>query len=78
MITRFIIIINCLLIFSSFNNSNQRESLVYTCDHPEVKCYYKEPCPMLNETCEKYNGTLYKMPESRAKANGKNLCDCIN
>lgn len=33
---------------------------------------------MLKETCEKYNGTLYKMPESRAKANGKNLCDCIN
>jgi hypothetical protein len=65
-----------ILLLSSFAIDENQEQIVFTCDHPAVKCYYVRACNALDEKCTNYKGSIYKMPLSRAKAKGKVECDC--
>jgi hypothetical protein len=67
-----------VMIFSSFieNNTIEQNQNVYICSNPKLKCYYTRPCKDFSDFCSKAKGKIYKVSLKRAKALGKEKCDC--
>ena len=69
-----------LFIFTSskpaISESSSQRDLVYLCSHPSVKCYYKGPCRQFFKVCTDSNSKIIKVSESRARAIGKEECEC--
>ena len=63
-----------LVMTSSISATNQ--NVVYTCNHPDLKCYVLEFCPKLEDKCSKFKGKIFSMPEYEANSIGKELCKC--
>tara|TARA_B100001093_G_scaffold514673_1_gene589251 strand:+ start:50 stop:289 length:240 start_codon:yes stop_codon:yes gene_type:complete len=66
------------VVMSSFTGDylNLQQSGVYLCSHPSKKCYYSKPCPSFYRSCTDVDAKILKVSESRAKAMGKEKCDC--
>ena len=67
-----------VMFFSSFieNNTIEQNQNVYICSNPKLKCYYTRPCKDFSDFCSKAKGKIYKVSLKRAKALGKEKCDC--
>ena len=62
--------------FSSESKDDQQKSFVYVCNHPGLKCYFEKPCNDYFEMCKGNNGRILKVSLAKAKAMGKEKCDC--
>ena len=62
--------------FSLAPNDDEQKTFVYVCNHPGLKCYFEKPCNDYFEMCKGNNGRILKISLAKARAMGKEKCEC--
>ena len=69
-----LLVISIITLSFTYNKSVEPRDMVFVCDSPKVKCYFKMPCKKLTDLCK--GNRVFRVSLARAIELDKKECNC--